>query len=287
MAITVCEQCRVFILDTASSSYVMGVMGQGHLVHLYYGAPIDDKQVQHLAAPRGRASFWAIPAGDEDEFSTDVVPLEYSGSGSADLRPCAIGSVDADGDNVTDLRYDSYEILPGKPDNPGLPHTYLNDGDAAQTLRITLRDAVKELYVDLYYTVFDFSPAIARWTVVRNAGSQPVTLTRAMTGSLQFPGKDYDLLHLHGAWAREFNVERAPICHTTQSVQSFRGSSSHLHNPFAAILSKDATEDAGEAETLLRLYALAARGADFKSDPAWTKYESLPATTGHFFRGVE
>ena len=47
------------------------------------------------------------------------------------------------------------------------------------------------------------------------------------------------------------------------------------------------TEDAGEAETLLRLYALAARGADFKSDPAWTKYESLPATTGHFFRGVE
>ena len=150
MAITVCEQCRVFKLDTASSSYVMGVMGQGHLVHLYYGAPIDDKQVQHLAAPRGRASFWAIPAGDEDEFSTDVVPLEYSGSGSADLRPCAIGSVDADGDNVTDLRYDSYEILPGKPDNPGLPHTYLNDGDAAQTLRITLRDAVKELYVDLY-----------------------------------------------------------------------------------------------------------------------------------------
>ena len=43
----------------------------------------------------------------------------------------------------------------------------------------------------------------------------------------------------------------------------------------------------GEAEALLRLYALAARGADFKSDPAWTKYESLPATTGHFFRGVE
>ena len=47
------------------------------------------------------------------------------------------------------------------------------------------------------------------------------------------------------------------------------------------------TEDACEAEALLRLYALAARGADFKSDGAWAKYESLPATTGHFFRGVE
>lgn len=255
MAITVCKTCRVFKLDTPSSSYVMGVMGQGHLVHLYYGAPIDDEQVRHLAAPRGRASFWAIPAGDADDFSTDVMPLEYSGSGGADLRPCAIGSVDGDGDNVTDLRYDSYEILPGKPDNPGLPHTYLNSGDAAQTLRITLRDAVKALYVDLYYTVFEFSPAIARWTVVRNEGGQDVTLTRAMTGSLQFPGKDYDLMHLRGAWAREFGVERAPICHTTQSVQSFRGSSSHLHNPFAAILSKDATEDAGEAFGISLIYS--------------------------------
>lgn len=47
------------------------------------------------------------------------------------------------------------------------------------------------------------------------------------------------------------------------------------------------TEDAGEAQALIRLYTLASRGADFKSDPAWKKYESLPATTGHFFRGVE
>lgn len=47
------------------------------------------------------------------------------------------------------------------------------------------------------------------------------------------------------------------------------------------------TEDEGEVESLIRLYSLAARNADFKSDPDWAKYESLAATTGHFFRGVE
>ena len=47
------------------------------------------------------------------------------------------------------------------------------------------------------------------------------------------------------------------------------------------------TEDEGEVESLIRLYSLAARNADFKFDPDWTKYESLAATTGHFFRGVK
>lgn len=98
--------------------------------------------------------------------------------------------------------------------------------------------------MDLYYTVFDFSSAIARWTVIRNEGKQAVKLTRAMSASLQFPDKDFDLIHLHGAWAREFNVERTPVMHTTQSIQSFRGSSSHLHNPFAVLARKDAARTA-------------------------------------------
>ena len=233
MAITVFETEKIFKLDTASCSYVMAVRGQNRLVHLYYGAPVDDAQLNYLAEQRGKASFWAIPADETDDFSTDVMPMEYSGSGAADLRPCAVTTVDEDGDNVTDLRYDSYEILEGKPANPGLPATYLNAGDGAKTLKITLRDAVKDVYVDLYYTVFDFSPAIARWSVVRNEGKQVINVKRVMSGSLQFPHKDFDLMHMHGAWAREFNVERTPIAHTTQSVQSFRGSSSHIHNPEA------------------------------------------------------
>ena len=163
--------------------------------------------------------------------------------------------MDEEGDNVTDLLFDSYQVIEGKPDYPGLPHTYLNDGDGAQTLKITLRDKVKDLCVDLYYTVFDFSGAIARWTVIRNEGKQAVKLTRAVSASLQFPDKDFDLIHLHGAWAREFNVERTPVMHTTQSVQSFRGSSSHLHNPFAVLARKDAGEDSGEVYGLSLIYS--------------------------------
>ena len=255
MAISVLNEEKIFKLDAGSSSYVMAVMGGGRLIHLYYGARISDSRVKFLAQERGVASFWAIPAGEAEEFSTDVMPMEYSGAGTADLRPAAIASADEEGDNVTDLLFDSYQVIEGKPDYPGLPHTYLNDGDGAQTLKITLCDKVKDLCVDLYYTVFDFSDAIARWTVIRNEGKQAVKLTRAMSASLQFPDKDFDLIHLHGAWAREFNVERTPVMHTTQSVQSFRGSSSHLHNPFAVLARKDAGEDSGEVYGLSLIYS--------------------------------
>lgn len=255
MAITVLADQKIFKLDTCGASYIMGVMGQGHLLNLYYGAPIDEAKLQYLVAIKSNASFSAVPAGEVNDFTTDVLPVEYSGAGSADLRPCAIATVDQEGDNVTDLRYDSYELIQGKPDLPGLPHTYLNPGDEAQTLRITLRDAVKELYVDLYYTVFAFANAIARWTVVRNRGAQALDLTRVMTASLQFPGMEFDLIHLHGAWAREFNFERTPIAHTTQSVQSFRGSSSHQHNPFVALAARDAGEDSGEVYGVSLIYS--------------------------------
>lgn len=87
MAISVLNEEKIFKLDAGSSSYVMAVMGGGWLIHLYYGARISDSRVKFLAQERGVASFWAIPAGEADEFSTDVMPMEYSGAGTADLRP--------------------------------------------------------------------------------------------------------------------------------------------------------------------------------------------------------
>ena len=280
MAITVLQEERIFKIDTESSSYVLGVLGNNVLVHLYYGGRVEDAHLAHLAPQRGRASFWSIQADAEDDFSADVMPLEYSGAGSADLRAPALAAQSETGDNVTDLRYDSCEVLPGKPDLPGLPHVYLNPGDEGETLRITLRDAVKNLYVDLYYATFAFSDAICRWAVVRNEGAQAQTLTRAMSASLSFPGMDYDLIHLHGAWAREFHMERSPIPHGEMAVSSFRGASSHLHNPFAALVSKDATETQGEVYGVSLVYS-----GNFRIETEVDAFDALRLNCGINDRG--
>lgn len=57
---------------------------------------------------------------------------------------------------------------------------------------------------------------------------------------------DYDLWHLYGRWGAERNLERTPLRHGQQSISSSRGSSSHYHNPFVALVRHGATEDYGE-----------------------------------------
>lgn len=135
MAITVLQEERIFKIDTESSSYVLGVLGNNVLVHLYYGGRVEDAHLAHLAPQRGRASFWSIQADAEDDFSADVMPLEYSGAGSADLRAPALAAQSETGDNVTDLRYDSCEVLPGqaRPSGPAarLPQPRRRGRDAA------------------------------------------------------------------------------------------------------------------------------------------------------------
>jgi len=64
-----------------------------------------------------------------------------------------------------------------------------------------------------------------------------------------------DFIHLHGAWGREFNLEKMPISHCTQSISSFKGASGHQHNPFAAFATKNCSETNGEVYGVSLVYS--------------------------------
>ncbi|MEQ8196519.1 MAG: alpha-galactosidase, partial [Clostridiaceae bacterium] len=90
-----------------------------------------------------------------------------------------------------------------------------------------------------------------------------------------FDNKDYDFLHLHGAWAKERNVERRPLLNGTQSIESRRGASGHQHNPFIALLSKDATEDHGDAYGFSLVYS-----GNFLAQAEVDQYETTRVSIG-------
>ena len=73
-----------------------------------------------------------------------------------------------------------------------------------------------------------------------------VVLEKAMSGCMDFPDKEYEMLTLCGAWGRERHIERGPLRYGVQSVYSMRGCSSHQHNPFLALMRKGADENQGE-----------------------------------------
>lgn len=231
-----------FQLDTPHSSYVFGISEQGFAVHLYYGSRLFQEDL--IAVCSAENSPW-FPA-QHGQTLLDHVPLEYSASGMADLRPAAVTVQWEDGDNLVDFRYKSYKIIEGKPAPQGLPHVYTEKDEEAQTLVLTLVDE-KGLEVDLYYTVLQDSDALIRRAVLRNTSSHTVTVTRMMSASVDLPDNHMEMIHLHGNWGREFTLERLPIGHCEQRIASFRGASGHQHNPFAAIVTPDCTETSGEA----------------------------------------
>lgn len=64
------------------------------------------------------------------------------------------------GSTITDLRYESHKIINGKPELEGLPATYVENEDEAQTLEITLIDSLIGLKAILSYTTYENYDAI-------------------------------------------------------------------------------------------------------------------------------
>jgi alpha-galactosidase len=164
----------------------------------------------------------------------------------------------AEGSTVLDLVYRDHRIVPGKPTRPDddrLPATYVESADEADTLEIALVDAVSGVEVELSYTIFRDLPAIARSARIRNRGGLPVRVTSAMSAVLDLPDARWTLLQLSGAWARENRIVAGPLRPGRQSVGSDRGSSSHLHNPFMALIEATTTEDHGAVYALSLVYS--------------------------------
>lgn len=247
MPITFDPSTKIFKLDSAGSTYIFGVFEGGYLLHYYFGAPIPDSNVASLRLRGGFASFSPdSPSAPAFGFSPDVAPMEYSVNGAGDFRLSAFKVKNTKGDSVTDLRYTGHRILKGKPALEGLPSLTLQDENEADTLEVDLLDKVTGASVTLSYTVFSKQSAITRSVRVKNISDKPFSVETVGSLCLELPSFDYDMLGLYGRWAKERSLSRRPLAHGIQSIRSKRGSSSHNHNPFTALVSKGADEAHGE-----------------------------------------
>ncbi len=246
----------IFHLQTKNTSYVIGVEGK-NLFHLYWGKRILGELNFRDFILTSMGHVWSC--GDTeiegDCASTEALPMEYPVFGSADLRSPALAIRYADGSSITKLEFLKYDIFEGKPKLEGLPATYTEENDEAQTLVITLKDTLKNIKVELMYNVFDDFDAITRSVKVVNDSEDSVKLERALSTSLDFQYGDFDLLHLPGTWACERIPQRVPVINGKQTVESMRGVSSAYHNPFIALLDKNTTETQGNVYALNLVYS--------------------------------
>lgn len=247
MPITFDEKRKIFKLDTLDSTYAIGIR-EGYLIHLYYGKRIPDDNLLDLPF---RGYFATISPKnvhvDDYKFSLDVQPMEYSCNGSGDYRLAALSIKDSMGRTTTDIRYLDHKIYDGKPKLKGLPATYCNDDSEAQTLELITIDKFTGAKVTLYYTAFANYSVVTESVKVENTGKETFEIEKVASCCVNFPSMDYNMINLSGVWSRERRVITRHLAHGIQSVASKRGSSSHNHNPFVALVDDKGGEDFGDA----------------------------------------
>lgn len=239
------EKEKSFRLDAKNTSYMLKVIDDGYLAHVYYGKKVPDEDLGYLL----RMDEIPTPMVKNRERGTfmDATPFEYSCFGLGDYRESCLKITDKDGMTTVDLRYVSHKIYKGKPKLKGLPATFTNNDDEADTLEVLMRDRHNGLEATLIYTAFADLDVITRSITLKNNGEFPINITRVLSTCVDFDHDKFDMITLNGSWARERHIERAPLHHGKQLIDSIKGESSHQNNPFVALVSNNADEDMGEA----------------------------------------
>lgn len=249
MSISFDASSKTFYLDGKNTTYAFFINDRGYAEHLYFGEKIPHDNLFYTRAHSATSTAATTPGLDNGQ-SYQFFPAELSFYGTGDYREPCVMLRTKQGDRLTELLYDSHEILETKPPIGTMPSM-----DGGETLLLHLRDRVNGFAADLYYTAYPDADVIARRIVYRNGGSDPLTLRRAYSFSMTLPDNRYDVLTLYGVWAKERRIDRVPMHHGVVSVDSKRTTSSATLNPFMALLAPGADEESGEVYGISLVYS--------------------------------
>ena len=265
------SETGIFTLETPNSTYSIAIC-KGYVGHAYYGKKIGDDDIKYLT--RWNDYYGANTVVNREKLTfMDFFPNEYPTEDVGDFRNAALAVTTEEGHNGIELKYVDYKILEGTDPlnqevidygkNAGgskektnfiIPAVFAEKKDC-QTLQIRTRDEVLKIDVILNYTVFNDCDAIVRSSKIINNSDKPVYLKKALSASFDMDNSDFDIITLHGTWARERHINRRPLTPGMQGVSSNRGISSHQEHPFIAIAGKNADESNGDVYGMNFIYS--------------------------------
>lgn len=143
------------------------------------------------------------------------VRREFPDLGRGDFRSPAVRIRQTAGYTVSDLQYQSHEIVQGKPELPGLPGLFGNEQDVT-TLVVRLYDNYSSVAADLTYSMFPEYDAVVRSVNITNLGDGDITIEKLASFSVDLPYQDLDMIELRGDWARENQRTRRKVEYGTQ-----------------------------------------------------------------------
>ena len=249
------EKTREFHLYNQEISYIIKILDNDQPGQLYYGKRLTHREdFSHLFEYAMRdMSPYAFEGNST--FSLENIKQEYPTFGCGDMRFPAYEIERENGSNVVEFVYKEHKIYNGKPKLEGLPATYVESDDEAQTLELVLEDTSINTRIVLLYTIYEAFPVIARSVRFECDSDEKITLLSAMSACVDLPDKDYEMIDLAGVWARERHVRRHKLDYGIQSIYSMRGCSSYQFNPFLALARENADEFQGQVYGFSLVYS--------------------------------
>lgn len=245
---------QIITMQGLHSSYVIHLYNHNLPLHLYWGA------YQKLAGTRqifpSAEPGYSIKVKDRDtSYFIEEFRCEYGFAENGDYRVPAFGVRDGRGYPVTGPFELDVNIYRGKRQIPGLPSARTGSDEDIQTVELRMVDNPSGLLTVLSYTMFPEHDAVTRNVIFHNRGNAALRLEKAASVSMDMPNRDYELLYLHGAWARERQIIRRALQPGTVSFGSTRGISSHQFSPSFALLEPETTEFRGDAYGYSLIYS--------------------------------
>lgn len=249
------EKTREFHLYNQEISYIIKILDNDQPGQLYYGKRLTHREdFSHLFEYAMRdMSPYAFEGNST--FSLENIKQEYPTFGCGDMRFPAYEIERENGSHVVEFVYKEHKIYNGKPKLEGLPATYVESDDEAQTLELVLEDTSINTRIVLLYTIYEAFPVIARSVRFECDSDEKITLLSAMSACMDLPDKDYEMIDLAGVWARERHVRRHKLDYGIQSIYSMRGCSSYQFNPFLALARENADEFQGQVYGFSLVYS--------------------------------
>ncbi len=253
MSIVYHEAEKIFQINTLRTSYLIAIIDDKYLGHVYYGRRMDDFKGAYLLRTSEVPYVPSENKRDKAAFA-DRFFYEYPTWGVGDYRESCLNVRNSDGYMGCELFYDSHRIYEGKPKLEGLPATFCNES-GGQTLEITCVDPVLSIRVILRYSIFNDSDIIARSVEIINDSLETLHIEKILSACLDMDNEDYELLMLNGSWARERHISRRSLAYGRHGLASLRGMSSHQEQPFMALISPGTNQSMGEVYAMHFVYS--------------------------------
>ena len=273
MAVSYEAQKKIFKLDTAKTTYLIGISPEGYVGHIYYGDRLKQSVDNYLLRMEEHPFTPSVNKREKSAF-LDCFPMEYPSGGIGDYRESCINIRNAQGCMGSEFFYISHEIYKGKHKLEGLPASFGTENEV-ETLDVHCYDEILGLELVLSYSVFEKEDIITRSARIENHGEQEIRLEKIYSACLDMDNEAFEMISLHGSWARERHIQRNSIHYGKQLVSSARGESSHQEHPFIALVTPETTQKQGKVYAMHFVYS-----GNFIAQAELTQFDSVRMVMG-------